>query len=51
VSDLDLELEDGAFFGILGPNGAGKTTLIGSACNIVKPTSGELTVCAIPRNC
>jgi ABC-2 type transport system ATP-binding protein len=44
VSDLDLELADGAFFGLLGPNGAGKTTLIGSVCNIVAPTSGELTV-------
>jgi len=29
VSDLDLELTDGAFFGLLGPR-AGKTTLIGS---------------------
>lgn len=44
VSDLDLGLDDGAFFGLLGPNGAGKTTLIGSVCNIVKPTSGALTV-------
>ena len=44
VSDLDLQLDDGAFFGLLGPNGAGKTTLIGSVCNIVKPTAGELTV-------
>jgi ABC-2 type transport system ATP-binding protein len=44
VSDLDLELRSGAFFGLLGPNGAGKTTLIGSVCNIVSPTAGELTV-------
>jgi ABC-2 type transport system ATP-binding protein len=44
VSDLDLELRDGAFFGLLGPNGAGKTTLIGSVCNIVAPTAGELTI-------
>jgi ABC-2 type transport system ATP-binding protein len=44
VSDLDLELEDGSFFGLLGPNGAGKTTLIGSVCNIVRPTSGQLSV-------
>jgi ABC-2 type transport system ATP-binding protein len=44
VSDLDLQLDDGAFFGLLGPNGAGKTTLIGSVCNIVKPTAGELTI-------
>ena len=34
---------DGAFFGLLGPNGAGKTTLIGSVCNIVRPTAGQLT--------
>jgi ABC-2 type transport system ATP-binding protein len=44
VSDLDLELADGAFFGLLGPNGAGKTTLIGSVCNIVRPTAGELAI-------
>jgi ABC-2 type transport system ATP-binding protein len=44
VSDLDLELADGAFFGLLGPNGAGKTTLIGSLCNIVRPTAGELSI-------
>jgi ABC-2 type transport system ATP-binding protein len=44
LSNLDLEIADGAFFGLLGPNGAGKTTLIGSVCNIVRPTSGELTV-------
>lgn len=44
VSDLDLRIPDGAFFGLLGPNGAGKTTLIGSVCNIVVPTAGTLTV-------
>jgi ABC-2 type transport system ATP-binding protein len=44
VPNLDLELSDGAFFGLLGPNGAGKTTLIGSVCNVVRPTAGELTV-------
>jgi ABC-2 type transport system ATP-binding protein len=44
VAGLDLTLRDGAFFGLLGPNGAGKTTLIGSVCNIVRPTAGELTV-------
>jgi ABC-2 type transport system ATP-binding protein len=44
LPNLDLEIDDGAFFGLLGPNGAGKTTLIGSVCNVVKPTAGELTV-------
>jgi len=44
VAGLDLEIPDGAYFGLLGPNGAGKTTLIGSVCNIVRPTTGKLTV-------
>ncbi|MET7473757.1 ABC transporter ATP-binding protein [Streptomyces sp. NPDC005648] len=44
VAGLDLEIPDGAFFGLLGPNGAGKTTLIGSVCDIVRPTTGTLTV-------
>ena len=44
VADLDLRIDDGAFCGLLGPNGAGKTTLIGAVCNIVRPTSGKLTV-------
>jgi len=44
VRDLDLEIADGAFFGLLGPNGAGKTTLIGTVCNLVRPTAGEIRV-------
>jgi ABC-2 type transport system ATP-binding protein len=44
VRDLDLEVADGAFFGLLGPNGAGKTTLIGTVCNLVRLTSGEIRV-------
>jgi ABC-2 type transport system ATP-binding protein len=41
---LDLEIPDGAFFGLLGPNGAGKSTLIGAACNLLRPTSGEVRI-------
>jgi ABC-2 type transport system ATP-binding protein len=44
VSGLDLEIATGRFFGLLGPNGAGKTTLIGSVCNLVIPTAGEIRV-------
>jgi ABC-2 type transport system ATP-binding protein len=44
VRDLDLEVADGAFFGLLGPNGAGKTTLIGTVCNLVRPTAGEIRI-------
>ena len=44
LDDFDLQVEDGAFFGLLGPNGAGKTTLISSVCNIIRVTSGSISV-------
>ena len=44
VAGLDLEIAPGRFFGLLGPNGAGKTTLIGSVCNLVIPSAGEIRV-------
>ena len=39
---LDLEIAPGRFFGLLGPDGAGKRTLIGSVCNLVIPSGGEI---------
>ena len=44
LENLDLEVPAGSFFGLLGPNGAGKTTLIGAVCNLVRPTSGSISV-------
>jgi ABC-2 type transport system ATP-binding protein len=44
VDGVSFVVPEGTVMGLLGPNGAGKTTLIGSVCNIVKPTSGALTV-------
>ena len=44
VDALDLEIEDGEFFGLLGPNGAGKTTTIGMLTTRVVPTSGEMWI-------
>jgi ABC-2 type transport system ATP-binding protein len=41
---LDLRIEAGRFVGLLGPNGAGKSTLIGSVCNLVIPTAGQIEV-------
>ena len=32
VSDLNLKIETGEFFGLLGPNGAGRMLSSGSAC-------------------
>ena len=44
LSDFDLEIPEGSFFGLLGPNGAGKTTLISAVCNLIRITSGEIRV-------
>ena len=44
VTGLDLEVPAGTFFGLLGPNGAGKTTLISAVCNLIRVSSGEISV-------
>ena len=41
---VDLEIDDGEFFGLLGPNGAGKSTLIHCATGLAQPTGGEIRV-------
>jgi len=44
LDELDLEVPAGEFFGLLGPNGAGKTTLINSICNLIRVSSGTISV-------
>ncbi|HJN05704.1 MAG TPA: ABC transporter ATP-binding protein [Bacteroidales bacterium] len=44
VNELCLKVTHGEIFGLLGPNGAGKTTTISILCNIINPTSGEITI-------
>lgn len=44
VSDLNLRIETGEFFGLLGPNGAGKTTTIGMLSTVLLPTAGEIRI-------
>jgi ABC-2 type transport system ATP-binding protein len=44
VENVNLEIEQGEFFGLLGPNGAGKTTLIKLLCCLVIPTSGAARI-------
>jgi ABC-2 type transport system ATP-binding protein len=44
VSDLDLDIDKGEIFGFLGPNGAGKTTTINILLDLVRATSGSVTV-------
>lgn len=40
ISDLDLSVEKGEFFGFIGPNGAGKSTTIRTLLGLIAPTSG-----------
>ena len=44
VIDLDLEVMTGEVFGFLGPNGSGKTTTIRTILDLIRPTSGSVTV-------
>jgi ABC-2 type transport system ATP-binding protein len=48
VDDVSLQIPAGAIYGFLGPNGAGKTTTIRMILEIIKPTSGAITVLGQP---
>jgi ABC-2 type transport system ATP-binding protein len=45
---VDLLVGEGELVGLLGPNGAGKSTLVKSACGLVRPSSGSVSVCGAP---
>jgi len=44
LAGVDLDVEQGEFFGLLGPNGAGKTTLISAAAGLVRLDSGQIAI-------
>ncbi len=44
LSNIDLSIEQGSFFGLLGPNGAGKSTLINIMSGLAKASSGYIEV-------
>lgn len=48
VNDLTFTINHGEIFGLLGPNGAGKTTTIRMILDIIKPTSGQISVLGGP---
>ncbi|MFK4004741.1 ABC transporter ATP-binding protein [Qipengyuania sp. NPDC077563] len=44
VDDLSFSVSQGEIFGFLGGNGAGKTTTLRMVLDIIRPTSGSITV-------
>ena len=44
IDDLNLQVEQGEFFGYIGPNGAGKSTTIRVLLGLIAPTSGSASL-------
>ena len=45
IDNISLNVEEGEIFGFLGPNGAGKSTTMMILTTLLKPTSGNASVC------
>src|SRR5215469_14911547 len=48
ITDLSMDVQEGALFGFLGPNGAGKTTTMRMILDLIRPDSGEITWNGVP---
>jgi ABC-2 type transport system ATP-binding protein len=44
LNGIDLQIQQGEFFGLLGPNGAGKSTLINILAGLLKATQGNIAI-------
>ena len=44
LKGIDIDIEDGEFFGLLGPNGAGKTTTINILTGLVLKDEGSANI-------
>lgn len=44
ITELDLAVNEGDFFGFIGPNGAGKSTTIRTLLGLIFPTSGTASI-------
>lgn len=44
ITQLNLRVEEGDFFGFIGPNGAGKSTTIRTLLGLISPTSGTAEI-------
>ena len=47
LKNINLDIEEGEFFGLLGPNGAGKTTLMNIIIGFLNSDSGKIIFNAI----
>ncbi|WP_407673430.1 ABC transporter ATP-binding protein [Paenibacillus silvisoli] len=45
IKNVSFDVRSGEIFGFLGPNGSGKTTTIRMLVNLIRPTSGEISIC------
>ncbi len=50
ITDLSLNVKEGALFGFLGANGAGKTTTMRMILDIFRPDSGQIRWNGVPVN-
>ncbi len=50
IADLDLNIEEGEFFGLIGPNGSGKSTAIRLLLDFIKPTLGKAFIFGLDVN-
>ncbi len=48
VDNVSFTIPKGSIYGLLGPNGAGKTTTIRMILEIIKPSSGEISILGHP---
>ena len=44
LSDVDLTVGQGEFVSLVGPSGCGKSTILRMLANIVRPTSGRISI-------
>ncbi|NMP38145.1 MAG: ABC transporter ATP-binding protein [Clostridiales bacterium] len=44
ITEINLSVQEGEFFGFIGPNGAGKSTTIRTLLGLIQPTSGRASV-------
>lgn len=47
LDDLSLDIRKGEFISFLGPSGCGKTTLLKIIADLIRPTSGSVTVAGV----